>query len=276
MDAYLITKSKAYVKRLILPILFICFLFCACSSDDDTTLNSTQVTISASNGAPQWKMDWSFNQARPDWKEPEGSNFENWTVIMVKIEEELEPYTSEDDMMAVFIDGEVRGLAGPAIYVDTGEKETTYFLMNVWGNETNDEWVNVTLKYYNSRLKHVFSRTASVKYDEDRMFGIDEDFIPNFTYGPSKYPIVMIVSLDSTPIAEADIDHSGKGKDIIGAFVGDECRGISMSNSRIIIYGREEGESVTLKYYESVNQRLLTFPDALKTEKQEPLNAIYP
>jgi hypothetical protein len=54
---------------------------------------------------------------------------------------------------------------------------------------------------------------------------------------------------------------------MVGAFVGDECRGtvtLSASGSTsLVIYGRNAGESVTLKYYDAAKGTLITIADVI-------------
>ena len=56
--------------------------------------------------------------------------------------------------------------------------------------------------------------------------------------------------------------------DMVGAFIGDECRGkVTLSASGITIldiYGRSAGESVTLKYYDATTERLFTIANVMK------------
>ena len=55
---------------------------------------------------------------------------------------------------------------------------------------------------------------------------------------------------------------------IIGAFVGEECRGLAKlsatGNTPLVIYGRSAGEWVTLKYYDAAKGILYTIPDAVR------------
>jgi hypothetical protein len=54
----------------------------------------------------------------------------------------------------------------------------------------------------------------------------------------------------------------------VAAFVGEECRGtVSLSASgstQLLIFGRNAGESLTLKYYDASAGKLYTIPDAVK------------
>lgn len=250
------------------------------SGDDEENIDNHYNYVNTDD-APDWQIDWSYNQSRPDWQEPDYTSYEFSSVMLVKIEKELQPYVSEDDLMAIFIDDELRGLATPAISVDN-ENITTSFLLKAFGNEADKEKVYATIKYYNSRLHHIFTFDSSMLYNIEEVIGINEDYVPFFTLGSSKYPIHMFKNLAETPLASTGITPS-EG-DLVGAFVGDECRGTApLSTSPLFpetslngkdfseifmtIYGKEEGESVTIKYYDADQGRILIFNDVFKMEK---------
>ena len=108
----------------------------ACSSsDDDNNVNDpknaayTETTVTE---APAWQIDWSNNQERPNWTEPDGSLYANWTILKVQIEDALKAYASDGDLMALFVNGEIRALAKPAVSVGGGTA-TGKFLMKAYG-----------------------------------------------------------------------------------------------------------------------------------------------
>ena len=251
--------KKIYLSLVLLTSLFLG----ACSSDDDS--NDAAYTETTQSEAPDWQIDWSNNQERPDWEEPDGTLYENWTILMVQMEEALQPYVSEDDMMAIFINGELRGLASPATTVDGDQTGTAMFLMKAYGNESSKERVNISLQYYNHRLKHIFTLSEDIKLSSDESIGIDEDYIPEFTYGSAKYPIVKTVNVESLLTKAGVAPTTG---DLVGAFVGTECRGkvtLSASGATLLtIYGRSAGESVTLKCYDATSERLFTIANVMK------------
>jgi hypothetical protein len=235
----------------------------ACSSNDDDDANA--VYSEEVSQAPEWQIDWSNDQERPDWTEPDGSLYENWTILMVQMEEALQPYVSEDDMMAIFINGELRGLASPATTVDGDQTGTAMFLMKAYGNESSKERVNISLQYYSQQLKHLFTLSDNLSLDSDVTTGTDEDYIPQFTFGSAKYPVVKTVNVETLLTAAGVTPATG---DMVGAFIGDECRGkVTLSASGITIldiYGRSAGESVTLKYYDATTERLFTIANVMK------------
>lgn len=272
------TTSKSRLQRFLLPsftgrglgvgLLFACLaLFVACSSDDDNeggNKNATY-TVTTVSEVPVWQIDWSFNQERPSWTEPDASIYENWTILKVQIEEELQPYVSEGDMMAVFINGELRGMTTPATLED--ETLTNKFLLKVYGNETGTETVHMSLQYYCQKLNQIFTLSDNIKLDSDQTTGIDEDFIPDFIFGSAKYPVVMLFDAEYL-LDKANIEPA-KG-DLLAAFVGSECRGVdtpTFIDESLYVFGREEGETVTLKYYQAATNKVFTFDNAAKIKK---------
>lgn len=237
----------------------------ACSSDDDNDSKSAPYTETTVSEAPVWQIDWNYNQERPDWQKPDGSLYQNWTTMMVQIEDALKPYVSEGDLMALFVNGELRGLASPAVAVGGSQTGSSKFLMKAYGNETGTETVNASLQYYSQTLKHLFTLSDRITMDSDESIGIDEDYIPQFTLGSAKYPVLKTVNVEPM-LTKAGITPAQGNQ--VGASVGDECRGTATLTASgitpIVIYGRSEGESLTLKYYDAAKGVLYTIPDAVK------------
>lgn len=277
MNTNFISAFKTSLQRYILPslqgrgrgvgLLLLCLSFGACSNDDEqgSDIKYVEYTMVQQIEAPTWQIDWNYNQARPDWSKPKGTNYENWTTLMVQIEDALKPFVSKDDLMALFVNNEMRGLANPAIVLGDDQASSAKFLMKIYGNESGSETVNVTLKYYCQNLKHVFSLSDNITLNYDESTGIGEAYIPEFTYGSTKYPVVKTVNAE-VQLARAGIKPASDG--VVGAFVDDECRGLATSSassiSPLVIYCRNDGESVTLKYYDAIKGQLYTIPDIIK------------
>ena len=126
----------------------------ACSSDSDDndstgTSQEAAYTETTVSEAPQWQIDWNNDQQKPDWKEPDASAYANWTILMVQIEEALQPYVSKDDLMAIFVNGELvykkPSLEKIRRYVQSQLKHT------VWAEEQRFE--NPHLHYTDLSLK---------------------------------------------------------------------------------------------------------------------------
>ena len=247
-------------------VLLASLLLGACGSDGDSNNGNggnVAYTETAVSEAPVWGIDWQFNQGRPAWTKPDGSSYANWTIMMVQLEEALRPYASDEDMMAIFVNGEMRGLASPA--EGTVKDGNATFLMKAYGNETGTETVNISLQYFSQRLNQIFTLSDNINLNSDESTGIDEDYIPPFTLGSAKYPIVKTVGVESQ-LTKAGVPYSDGN--ISGAFVGEECRGLAKlsatGNTPLVIYGRSAGEWVTLKYYDAAKGILYTIPDAVR------------
>lgn len=235
----------------------------ACSCESDAT-EKGGFSVTRVSEAPVWEVDWTSDQQRPDWTQPDASAYENWTIVMVQIEEALQPYVTDDDLMALFVNGELRGMASPAVAKGDSQAGSTKFVMKVYGNESGNETVNMSLKYYNSRLRHMFTLSDDITLSSDETTGTDEDYIPPFTMGSEKYPMMKTVDVETILTLLGIEPESG----MIAAFVGGECRGVatveSYGSSKLIIHGRTQGEKIMLKYYDEVTKTVFTISDAVK------------
>ena len=235
----------------------------ACSCDSDAT-EKGGFSVTRVSEAPVWEVDWTSDQQRPDWTQPDASAYENWTIVMVQIEEALQPYVTDDDLMALFVNGELRGMASPAVTKGDSQAGSTKFVMKVYGNESGTETVNMSLKYYNSRLRHMFTLSDDITLSSDETTGTDEDYIPPFTMGSEKYPLMKTVDVETILTLLGIEPESG----MIAAFVGGECRGVATvelyGSSQLVIHGRTQGEKIMLKYYDEVTKTVFTISDAVK------------
>lgn len=250
-------KNILYLTAILLASL----ILGACSSDDDD--KPAGYSVETVSEAPAWQVDYSGSESRPDWQEPNAGDFENWTVMLVQLEDALKPYASQDDMMAFFVYDDLRGLATPAVNVSEEETDVTRYLMKAFGNENGQEELEITLKYYCSRLKQVFSRTSHIRYNVGEVYGIDEPLVPQFTLGSRKYPVVTNLVISANDLQTIDVPFADG--DLLAAFVGDECRGTYQLAHQTAfpitfpVLGQQENETYTLKYYHAASQRIYTF-----------------
>ena len=219
-------------------------------------LQAVAYTVTPADDAPLWQIDWSYNQARPDWQEPQASAFSDFAVMIVTVEEALQPYATADDLMAIFVGDELRGLARPLVMGD-GRTDATRFLLKAYSNEGYGDQVVVAIKYYNAQLQQLFTLSESMTLDENSQLGITDDFVPPFTLGSAKYPVAT--TLDVADILAGVTPAEG---DVVAAFVGDECRGLWTApgdGSGLSVYLTSEDEDVVVKYYDATRHRILTF-----------------
>ncbi len=241
---------------------------CSSSSDKDDeegeiidppfTATSPWHTV---NVPPMWQIDWTGNDQRPNWEEPVPSKYESWMIVQVQLPNLIATDVSDDDLMAIFIDDEIRGLSSKATSVTGGDEEKTYFILKTFGNPKTDSNKNISIKYYSSKLHHLFTvNNGDTFFTSEGDVGVTHDFIPPFLLGASKYPVVMYDLISFTIDPESTEGFVPHANDIVAAFVGDECRGYttvgeSLYNARVTVtvYSKAEGEQVKIRYY-SVNK----------------------
>ena len=108
----------------------------------------------------------------------------------------------------------------------------------------------------------LFTLNGDIAMDPDETVGIDEEYVPEFTMGSAKYSVKKTVGVESLLTKVGLTPVSGN---IVGAFVGNECRGVATLSvsgfTQLDIYGRNTGEAVTLRYYDVASYILYTLTD---------------
>ncbi|MBQ7443879.1 MAG: dockerin type I repeat-containing protein [Bacteroidaceae bacterium] len=220
-------------------------------------------TVTPAEQAPQWQIDWRYNQQRPEWQEPQAAAYSTFAVMLITIEEELQPYATPNDLMAIFVGDELRGLASPLVQAN-GTVDATRFLLKAYSNEGSGDNVDITLQYYNAQLKQLFTLAEKMTLDEDANLGIYDDFVPFFTLGTAKYPVVTTIDPEATLAAAGITPAVG---DVIAAFVGDECRGVSqwseLLGATLSVFLYAADEDIVLKYYDAKGHRIITFDSSM-------------
>ena len=152
-------------------------LMCACSSDDDDDKKEEQKTSSYNKEtvaqAPEWHVDMNSNDQAPDWQWPDATHYENWALLMVTLEPELAKYASENDLMAVFVNDDLRALSYPSRTTSQQIVDSdghVAFILKVFGNEMSGKIVEFTLKYYSTKLHQMFTLSGNEKFvaEEER------------------------------------------------------------------------------------------------------------
>lgn len=136
-------------------------------------------------------------------------------TAILKLTDFLERYADEADEVAAFIGNECRGVVKVQEY--NGEK---LFFLYIRGNST--EVQKVTLKYYSVKNKKLYVCNELFDFTQNGTYGkISEPATPPFEeYG--KYPEVMTATVALVEWLPFEV----RSKDILAAFVGDECRGV--------------------------------------------------
>lgn len=166
-----------------------------CSSDDKESDggNNTFSTVEK----PSWKVDLTGHEDKPDWTMPDAADYESDMFLLVRLQDELAALSSDDDCMAVFINGECRGLTEVRNTADDGGY---YFLLKIHGNNA-DLRALLTLSYYSAQLKQLFTLPAIDAFVPERTRGFDKDFVPSLLDGCAKYPVHCQLTVTLQPSA---------------------------------------------------------------------------
>lgn len=247
-------------------------LLCGCGDDDDVDSGQATALKEVSVGKPDWNIDMMHNEPTPDWQAPDPSLYENWMIFMVRMQDELKSYISDDDMLALFVGDELRAVNHPAKPADAdvaASDDATFFILKVMGNESADQEVEATLKYWSAKLHQTFSIKGKGRFIPENVKGVDTEFLPDIMLGSTKYPVTGWLKMGFVP-EDYGIVHSDN--DMMAVFIGDECRGITRiyrhgytDQHRIIVFSKQEGEEARLLYYNAKNDRVYDTGKRFKT-----------
>ena len=254
----------------------------ACSSSDDDggnsgTSDSKSELRVVSSGRPDWHVDLMYNETTPDWKAPDPSQYENWFIMMFRIQDELKSSVSDDDMVAVFIGDELRALSRPARAMDGSQStnnDSIYYILKVYGNESAEEDIQVTLKLWSAMLHQTFTIKGNGKFIHEAVTGVNSDFLPRLTLGSSKFPVTSLVNISFSP-AKYGLEPSED--DLLAAFIGDECRGtvpptislLSSGQIPLVVFSTKEGETARVLYYNAKSNTVYDTGITFLTKKSE-------
>ena len=198
-----------------------------CSSDDDDS-STTYTFIEVAR--PEWSVDLVGNDVAPSWLAPDPTLFESSMFIMVKLQDELVPYSTD----------EIRG-------------------------NGNDRDVLFALSYYSAGLHRIFTLEGQQTFATEVTYGYAEDFVPPLLSGCTKYPVqnTLIVNLPAkAPFTAAD-------GDCVAVFVGNECRGVGTVGKPFTVFRTAENETLQLRYYSTQKSGVYTLTQAVTLAAQE-------
>ncbi len=242
-------KAKIIIKGLL------CCIFiglAACSSDDEGTSENRSSFESAK--APQWEVDMHSDQTKPQWTAPTSRLYKDKMILMIRLQEELAPYSTDDDLMAVFIDDECRALSQRA-----GSDETIYFVLNTFGNSASNP-EQFAICYYSGGLHQEFWLRGENMFLNEMNLGTESDFVLDFMSGTTKYARQTEFIVNPKPKEGVTIDEEA---DLVGVFVGDECRGKGRPGETFTAFHQKEGEQARLRYYSSSKEGIFTRTEPL-------------
>lgn len=194
---------------------------------------------------PKWELDLVEDEPVPAWKAPESGIYQFSMTAIIRLSDFLEKYADPADEISAFVGDECRGIA------TVQENGTKLFFLYIRGN--SGEAQKVTLKYYSAKNKKTYVCPDFLVFEQNGTYGkVSDPAVPPFEES-GKYPETMtaVVSLpEALPFERRD-------KDILAAFVGDECRGVGeqVDATGKIVYQfeirgkKDETASVYFMYY---------------------------
>jgi hypothetical protein len=216
---------------------------CSSDSDDNGQGNHSSFVPSAS---PTWAMDWSSDATAPDWKEPDVTRFECSMTMLVSLQQSLAAYSTDRDVMAVFVDGDCRGVS----YRNKLANGRVEYLLLVKG--TSEETGHaMELRYYCDSLHHMNVLTALRPFEPSNLMDEKYHIHLGVENGSGKYPVSTQVTL----MLPQTLPFTVNPNDKLAVFVDGECRGIGASGGdlydgwRVMVYSRQAGETAQIRYY---------------------------
>lgn len=216
---------------------------CSSSEDEETngTLQQSNAFFTAADKSvtSNWVIDFHNNDAKPSWTAIDHSESESSMIVVVKLQNELMPYSTDEDSMAVFFDGECHAVAPRDV-----ENGNVYFVLNIYGKAT-EETPSLTLYYYSGGLHCLFTleHKYALYFLNEITLGTTDDYVPYLMYGSSKYPETRLLCVNN------DNEDATDSDDTVAAFVGDECRGVGKAGEYFSVYLKNEEETVQIRYY---------------------------
>lgn len=220
-----------------------------CSSDSDDAHGGASFTAAEQ---PAWTVDWTWHDEAPNWKNPAPTLHESRMYVVLKLDERYGGYSTDADRMAIFLDGECRGMGLRNVTADG----SVYFPVIVAGD--NEDLERLTeVRYYCASMKQLFVMPGFYGFTPDRTIGTDEDEYVVFGDGSPKY---LLNEVNVLLTGNGPSGH--RPADIVGAFVGDECRGVGIAGEPMQVWTLHgEEEQVHFRYYSAEKGGIYSFPE---------------
>jgi hypothetical protein len=236
-----------------------------CSSDDKESDggNNTFSTVEK----PSWKVDLTGHEDKPDWTMPDAADYESDMFLLVRLQDELAASSSDDDCMAVFINGECRTLLAEP---NTDKEGNIYFVMRIWGNSA-ERGVKFALNYYSGGLHRLFTLEGEETFESEKNYGFDEDFVPPLLTAFSKYPVQHSLTV-SLP---GNVPFTPAADDRVAVFAGDECRGAGKPGRAFTVFQNVAGEPLQLRYYSAQGNAIYTMKQVVNPNEMDSITLAF-
>lgn len=254
-------KVKIFLKS-ILMLAALTFLSGCSKSDDDESNTNGGPENGGTSGNREWvtmrgsgislEVDFTGTDSRPDWVGPSPSTYENWMIYQVTLPYELRSWASEDDLMAVFISGEIRVAASPAISYTTGDSQTYYtYILKILGTPEKSIRQSFVYKYYCARLHRIFEIHDIGHFNPEDVVGVEDEYCLYSLAQESTIDMYPVHRFFELTLPDDLIPEDSRHEMYLAAFVGNECRGLTKINAsqktaNLYVYGKSKDEQVTI------------------------------
>ena len=236
-------------------------LLWGCSSDDDNNNNNNgqtgnHSTVTTVSTKPDWKINWMSNATEPDWQDPPSSKFECSMDVLVELDDEATSYSTDGDVMAVFIGDECRGVS----YRNKMSSGTVAFLLHVKGSsdEIGDP---MTIHYYNDGAHHLSITDGVPLFTPSNLMDETYQFVLGLWDGSHKFPIYTELEIN----LPEELPFTVSSEDMLAVFVDGECRGLGgcelddFSGWRVLVMSEKKNETAQVRYYSAEKSCIYTF-----------------
>lgn len=229
-----------------------------CSSDSSDENGSSRATFSPVASAPDWHVDLTWHDTAPDWQDPSSTQFECSMNLLVELGHQLVPFSSPGDQMAMFINGECRGVS----YRNVTDDGTVVFLLHVKGT-SEESSQPMQIRYYSAGASQLFINDEVPTFTPNNL--MEEAF--QLVFDPqttsTKYPELT----ELTVYLPAELPFNVSEDDRLAVFVGNECRGVMVDGGELYpgwkgdVYGLQQGEKAQLRYYSAEKGGVYVFSE---------------
>lgn len=252
-----------------------------CSSGDDDnndgnggkSESTDAISFAPSANAPNWEVDWTWNDEMPDWQNPTSTLYEERMYVTLKLDEGYIPYSTENDRMAIFIDDECRGVS---------ERNTSEYDQNViifpimvhGSRQEAEEGKRLTIQYYCDGMRQIFTNPGFHGFSPDAIIGDTWDQVLLLGSGSSKYKSYQNVVVQLA----GNVPFTPHDNDIVAAFIDGECRGTGVSGETFYLRmesTEEIGKEFQVRYYSYEKQGIYTLEKPILIDNSYPINVTF-
>jgi len=244
-----------------------------CSSDNDGNEEQWNGSTFAPADKPAWAVDWTSTATKPDWKTPDLSKYELNMYFLVELDEEAARYSTDEDVMAMFINGECRDVT-----VHRNILPDNVVFMLYFKGSSSEVGKPLELRYYCDKLHYMSTITSFTTFVPNSDNSPIKDFtkVLHLGDGSAKYPVCTQL----TVMMPQKLPFTVSGNDMLAVYVGNECRGVGKKAEtqdcwQVPAYSAQQGDIAQIRYYSAEKSGVYSILKTVKlggTPQQENIS----